>query len=93
MAFPIPFKASVARELAKLPREAQLRFLFAFTLLSVSPTKATPRLSVKQMRGHLGFWRIAISPWRGVYQFDGSVIRFYLFGHRSTVYTQFESTR
>lgn len=92
MPFPITFKASAARELAKLPREAQLRFLFAFTLLSAAPTRASHKLSIKQMRGHPGFWRVAIGPWRGVYQFDGSVVRFYVFGHRATVYTQFEST-
>jgi len=42
------------------------------------------------MRGHPGFWRLAIGQWRGVYHFDGAVIRFYIFGHRGTIYSQFE---
>lgn len=92
MTYPIVFKTSAARELSKLPREAQTRFLFAFGLLSISPTRPSPQLRIKQMRGHPGFWRLAVGPWRGVYHFDGEMIRFYIFGHRATIYIQFESS-
>ena len=93
MSYPVVFKASAAREFSRLPRQAQLRFLYAFGLLSKSPTRPSPQLNTRQMRGHAGFWRVAVGPWRAVYHFDGVTIRFYIFGHRATVYTQFESTR
>ncbi len=88
----IAFKASATRKLAKLPREVQLRFLFAFSLLALAPTKAVPGLEIKQMRGHPSFWCLAVGRWRGVYHFDGAVIRFHAFGARATIYAQFEST-
>lgn len=93
MPFPIKFKASAARELVRHPQEAQLRLLFAFTRLTIRPTRVGPGLEVKQLRGHPGFLRLTVGPWRGASHFDGSVIRFYAFGHRSSIYTQFESTR
>lgn len=93
MPFPITFKSSAFRELSGLPKEAQLRFLFAFTRLSRGPTRAAPGLPIKQLRGHPGFWRLTIGPWRGVYHFDGAIIRFYVFGHRSSVYAQFEGSK
>ena len=90
MRYPIFLKDSATRDLAKLPREAQLRFLFAFGLLARSPTRPSPQLRIKQMRGHPGFWRLAVGQWRGVYELDGAEIRFYIFGHRGVVYNQFE---
>lgn len=48
---------------------------------------------IKQMRGHPGFWRLTVGRWRGIYHFDGQVVRFYMFGNRATVYQQFESRR
>lgn len=91
MVYPVVFKTDAAREFDRLPRTAQLRFLYAFGLLARTPTRASPQLSIKQMRRHPGFWRLSIARWRGVYHFDGETIRFYIFGERPTVYMQFES--
>jgi len=62
VSYPIVFGASAARELSRLPREVQLRFLCALDLLVESPTRPSPQLQIKQMRGHPGFWRLAIGP-------------------------------
>ncbi len=93
MPYPVRFQRSAAQDLARLPREAKLRFLFAFGLLSRFPTRPSPQLRIKQIRGHAGFWRLAIGQWRGIYYFDGAVVRFYMFGPRGDVYNQFESRR
>jgi mRNA-degrading endonuclease RelE of RelBE toxin-antitoxin system len=91
VAYPIVFKREALRDLSRLPRNAQLRFLFAFGALGQTPTRPSPQLLVKQMRDRPGFWRLAVGQWRGVYSFDGQVVRFYIFGDRSTLYQQFES--
>jgi len=89
----IVFKRDAARDFARPPRDAQLRFLFAFGALSQAPTRPSPRLLIKQMRGHPGFWRLAVGAWRGVYEIDGHTTRFYMFGEPATVYQQFETRR
>ena len=93
MTYPIPFKREAVRDLERLPREAQLRFLFAFGLLDRTPTRPSAQLLIKQMRGHPGFWRLTVGSWRAVYHFDGQAIRVYIFGDRATVYQQFESRK
>jgi mRNA-degrading endonuclease RelE of RelBE toxin-antitoxin system len=91
--FPVVFKPEAARDLARLPRSAQLRFLFAFGVVSVSPTRPSPQLLIKQLRGRPGFWRVTVGRWRGIYHFDGKCVRFFMFGERATVYQQFESRK
>jgi mRNA-degrading endonuclease RelE of RelBE toxin-antitoxin system len=91
VSFSVRLKREALQDLKRLPRDAQLRILFAIGLVSHAPTRPSPRLSIKQMRGHAGFWRLAVGPWRGVYHFDGEVVRFYMFGHRATIYQQFEA--
>jgi mRNA-degrading endonuclease RelE of RelBE toxin-antitoxin system len=91
--FPVLFKPDALRDLARLPRSAQLRSLFASGLVGQTPTRPSPQLLIKQMRGHQGFWRITVGKWRGIYHFDGQVVRFYMFGDRATIYQQFELRR
>lgn len=93
MPYPVLFKQEALRDLARLPRGVQLRFLFALGHVGQTPTRPSPQLMIKQMRGHPGFWRLTVGRWRGIYHFDGQVVRFYMFGNRATVYQQFESRR
>jgi len=93
VAYPIRFKREAVQDFESLPRDAQLRFLFAFGLVSSNPMRPSAQLLIKQMRGHSGFWRLTVGPLRAIYQFDGTAIRFYMFGERATIYQQFESRK
>ena len=92
MRYPVRLKKEAARELEHLPQEARLRLVYAMVYVGQTPTRPSPRLSIKQMRGHPGFWRLAVGPWRAIYRFDGETVLFYMFGHRGTIYQQFESS-
>jgi mRNA-degrading endonuclease RelE of RelBE toxin-antitoxin system len=89
--YPVVLKPDAVRDLKALPRDAQLRFVYALTLLGRNPTKPTPLLRIKQLRGHARFWRLAVGEWRAVYEFDGAVVRVFILGHRANVYEKFES--
>jgi mRNA interferase RelE/StbE len=89
--YPVTLKRDAVRDLKKLPRGAQLRFAYALTELGRNPSRPSPQLRTKQMRGHPGFWRLAVGEWRAVYEFDGVAVRVSIFGHRANIYEKFES--
>lgn len=88
---PVRLKREAARELGTLPTEAQARLLLALESLADYPTRNSPNVRIKQMRGHPGFWRLSVGVWRAVYKFDGASVVVYIVGHRKVVYTQFEA--
>jgi mRNA interferase RelE/StbE len=89
--YSVVLKQDAVRDLKNLPVDAQWRFVYALSTLARNPTRPSPQLRIKQMRGHPGFWRLAVGEWRAVYEFDGVVVRVYIFGHRANVYDKFES--
>jgi mRNA-degrading endonuclease RelE of RelBE toxin-antitoxin system len=90
MTYLVRLKREAFQDVQRLPLEAQLRLLFAMGIIARTPTRPTSRLAIKPMRGHPGFWRLAVGPWRAVHLFDGETVRFFIFGHRATIYQQFE---
>ncbi len=76
---------SAERELARLPRDIQKRFLKAFEELERDP-RPRPGLDIKPLRGMKGAWRLRIGSYRGIFELDEDDARFTRFGHRSDIY-------
>jgi mRNA interferase RelE/StbE len=76
---------SAERELARLPRDIQQRFVEAFEELEKDP-RPRPGLDIRPLRGLKGAWRLRIGSYRGIYEKEAGQVRFTRFGHRRDVY-------
>ena len=76
---------SAERELTRLPREVQQRFVRAFEELA-KDLRLRSSLDVKPLRGTKGTWRLRIGSYRGIDELEEGQVRFTRFGHRSNVY-------
>jgi mRNA-degrading endonuclease RelE of RelBE toxin-antitoxin system len=74
------------RELARLPRQVQIRFNQAFELLLYDARRARPGLDIRPLRGGGSAWRLRVGDYRGIYELDGERVTFTRFAHRSKVY-------
>lgn len=82
------FKPSAERDLASLPERVREQFAALLPEILAHPTKPSAVLNTKQMWGTRTLWRFYIGKYRGIYQWDGDVVRFVMFDHRSKVYNR-----
>ena len=76
---------STERELARLPREVQIRFAAAIDELAKDP-RPRASLDLKPLRGIKGAWRLRVGSYRGVFEMGEDEVRFTRFGHRKDIY-------
>jgi mRNA interferase RelE/StbE len=76
---------SAERELTRLPRDIQKRFMKAIEELE-RDSRPRPGLDIKPLRGMKGAWRLRIGSYRGIFELGEDEARFTRFGHRRDIY-------
>ena len=84
MDYAVSFKASAAKELARLPTSIQRRVVEKATILGSTPRPA----GAVKLEGGEGLWRIRIGDYRVVYLIDDKnrVVEVRIVAHRREVY-------
>lgn len=86
MPYQIVFEGKAKKEFGDLPDFVRRRFYPVFQELEVDPFRPRPGCDIRVLHGVTGVRGVRVGEFRGVYEVEGTDVRFTRFGHRSAVY-------